>query len=122
MEMSMAQDTADTPAAAAAPAATAQPPTPTPPPASTDANPPPAPAGGAGAAAAGAAAGSEFFDPSFVQSLLGQVRENMKTFLPSLHTPPLFAIDEFLVRKHAVRKVGLRPRPGPLSEQKLEHR
>lgn len=58
--------------AAAAAAETAQPPTPTPPPASAgaSANPPPAP--GAGAAAADGAAG-EFFDPSFVQSLLGQV-------------------------------------------------
>eukprot|EP00752_Nemacystus_decipiens_P018206 g16335.t1 len=79
MEMSMAQD--DTPAEASAPTAattpaaapeTAQPPTPTPPPASAgaSANPPPAP--GAGAAAADGGAG-EFFDPSFVQSLLGQI-------------------------------------------------
>ena len=75
----MAQDTPAESAApataastAAAAAETAQPPTPTPPPASAgaSANPPPAP--GAGAAAADGAAG-EFFDPSFVQSLLGQV-------------------------------------------------
>eukprot|EP00903_Cladosiphon_okamuranus_P005841 g5782.t1 len=78
MEMSMAQDTPE--AAAPAPATTtvavaeaAQPPTPTPPPASSQdasANPPPAP--GAGAAAVDGGAG-EFFDPSFVQSLLGQI-------------------------------------------------
>ncbi|CAM9433913.1 unnamed protein product, partial [Scytosiphon promiscuus] len=73
MEMSMAQDTKPPAAAAATTAeAAAQPPAPTPPPASagTSANPPPAP----GAAAAGADGGAgEFFDPSFVQSLLGQI-------------------------------------------------
>lgn len=53
-------------------ATTSAPPAPTPPPASEPrANPPPAPAGAAGAAAGTGTA--DFFDPSFVQSLLGQV-------------------------------------------------
>ncbi|CAM9751842.1 unnamed protein product [Ectocarpus sp. 13 AM-2016] len=77
MEMSMAPDTSDPPvsstsATTTTAAAAAQPPAPTPPPASSgaSANPPPAPAGGDGGGAAGA---GEFFDPSFVQSLLDQI-------------------------------------------------
>eukprot|EP00904_Undaria_pinnatifida_P006324 jgi/Undpi1/2821/HiC_scaffold_14.g06198.m1 len=73
LEMSMAQDT---PAPTAAAAAAAQPPTPSPPPAATEAtaNPPPAPAAAGSTAAMPSDAGAgEFFDPSFVQSLLGQI-------------------------------------------------
>lgn len=70
-----AKDSAPTTAAAAAP------PTPTPPPASDAARAKPPPAPGAAGAASGEAGGGDFFDPSFVQSLLGQVRVWIDVYL-----------------------------------------
>lgn len=69
----MAQDTTDPPVT---PPTQPQVPTPSPPPTTTStASPPPAPTGpsaATGTPASGDGTG-EFFDPSFVQSLLGQV-------------------------------------------------
>lgn len=72
----MAQDTTDPPVT---PPAKPQAPTPSPPPATTSSvSPPPAPtepsaATGTPAAGTSGDGAGEFFDPSFVQSLLGQV-------------------------------------------------